>query len=330
MSLQSLFMRFHEAIQLKRFDENAELREKRDRILKRLRENLPGSVTFDWFNQGSYAMGTGIKPLDGDYDIDIGIILNNVVRSSNPYRDCSKDKDFKTVKGWVYTAIKSHTSQVDWRRPCITVYYKEAGEIIYHVDLAVLVRDDQNPAQLYLALGKEHESPSTCEWQLDDRQGFMDAIEKKCAGDDGAQFRRVVRYLKRWKDENFPKNGHAAPTGLSLTVAAYYSFNPSKTPDYYTGRSSYDDLFATLSVAKWLYGRFTQAWSTSAYGSTVHTVSLTFPFEPRDDVFGKMTQQQQEEFYQRLGHFITNLEQARSSGHAAYLRRAFGDDFPIV
>jgi len=68
MSLQSPFMKFHEAILLKRFDENAELREKRDRILKRLRDNL--SVTFEPFNQGSYSMGTGIKPLDGDYDID--------------------------------------------------------------------------------------------------------------------------------------------------------------------------------------------------------------------------------------------------------------------
>ena len=327
MSLQSLFMRFHEAIQLKRFDENAELREKRDRILRRLRENLPSSVTFDWFNQGSYAMGTGIKPLDGDYDIDIGIILNNVVRSSNPYRDRSKDKDFKTVKGWIYNAIRAHTSQVDWRRPCITVYYKEAGEIIYHVDLAVMVRDDQHPAQLYLALGDEHESPSTCEWQLDDRQGFMDAVESKCAGEDGAQFRRVVRYLKRWKDENFPKNGHAAPTGLSLTVAAYYSFSPRRTTEYYSGRVSYDDLSATLTVANWIRGRFSQTWATSL-GSIVHTVSLAFPFAPGDDVFGKMTQQQQEEFYQRLGQLISDLEQAQATGNAGYLHRIFGDDFP--
>ncbi|MBL9005294.1 MAG: nucleotidyltransferase [Myxococcales bacterium] len=326
MSLQSLFMRFHEAIQLKRFNENAELREKRDRILKRLRDNL--SVSFDWFNQGSYAMGTGIKPLDDDYDIDIGIILNNVTLSSSPYRDRSRDIDLKTIKGWVFTAVEPHTSQVEWRRPCITVYYKEAGEVIYHVDLAVMVRDAQNPEQLYLAVGKQYESLDTCKWQLDDRKGFMDAIERKCEGEDGAQFRRVIRYLKRWKDENFPKNGHAAPTGLSLTVAAYYSFSPSRTTDYFSGRVSYDDLSATLAVAKGLRGRFTQTWNTSS-GSLVHTVNLAFPFAPGDDVFGKMTQQQQEEFYQRLGQFISNLEQAQTTGNAAYLRRAFGDRFPV-
>ena len=146
--------------------------------------------------------------------------------------------------------------------------------------------------------------------------------------EDGAQFRRVIRYLKRWKDENFPKNGHAAPTGLSLTVAAYYSFSPIRTTDYFSGRVSYDDLSATLAVARGLRGRFAQTWNNSS-GSLVHTVNLAFPFAPADDVFGKMTQQQQEEFYQRLGLFISNLEQAHTTGNAAYLRRAFGDRFPL-
>ena len=326
MSLQSQFMKFHEAILLKRFDENAELREKRDRILKRLRDNL--SVTFEPFNQGSYAMGTGVKPLDGDYDIDVGIVLNNVSVNSSPYRDRSRDIDIKTIKGWVYTAVESHTSQVEWRRPCITVYYKEAGKIIYHVDLAVLLRDAQNPEQLYLTLGRKDESPATFELQQDDRQSFMTAIEQKCSGEDGAQFRRVVRYLKRWKDENFPKTGHAAPTGLSLTVAAYNAFKPQRTTDYY-GKVSYDDLAATLTVAQSLYASFRQTWGSSSY-NLVHTISLTFPFAPKDNVFGKMTEQQQEEFYQRLGQLISNLEQAKHSDNATYLRKAFGSEFPLA
>jgi len=330
MSLQSLFRKFHDSIKLRRLVENSELIEKRDRVLNRLRENLKKnySVTFTDFPQGSYAMDTGIKPLDDDYDIDIGIILNNVYVSSAPYRDRSRDIDLKTIKGWVYTSVESHTSQVEWRRPCITVFYKEAGEIIYHVDLAVLVRDAQNPEQLYLALGKQHESLETCEWQPDDRQSFMTAIEQKCSGEDGAQFRRVVRYLKRWKDENFPKNGHAAPTGLSLTVAAYNAFKPQRTTDYY-GKVSYDDLAATLTVAQSLYASFRQTWGSSS-SNLVHTISLTFPFAPRDDVFAKMTQHQQEELYQRLGQLIGNLEQAKRSDNATYLRKAFGSEFPLA
>lgn len=317
MSLQSQFMKFHEAILLKRFDENAELREKRERILKRLRDNL--SVTFEPFNQGSYAMGTGIKPLDGDYDIDIGIIL----------KDVYTDRDPVTVKGWVYDAVKNHTARVDWRRPCITVYYQDAGEVIYHVDLVVMVRDRYISNKLYLALGKQHSSADQREWQHDDRQGFMAAVDQKCQGEDGAQFRRVVRYLKRWKDVNFPKNGHAAPSGLSLTVGAYYSFTPNKTREYYTGRESYDDLSAVLAVASWLRSRFTQVWDSSSY-AYVRAISLTFPFAPKDDVFAKMSRQQQEEFYQRLGQLISNLEQAKNSDSAGYLQKAFGKDFPLA
>lgn len=316
MSLQSQFMKFHEAIQLKRFDENAELREKRDRILKRLRDNL--SVTFEPFNQGSYAMGTGIKPLDGDYDIDVGIVLNGI----------HNDRDPVTVKGWVYDAVKSHTARVDWRRPCITVYYQEAGSVIYHVDLVVLVRDRYASNKLYLALGKQHSAADQREWQHDDRQGFMTAIEEKCSGEDGAQFRRIVRYLKRWKDENFPKDGHAAPTGLSLTVAAYYAFAPKTSTDYY-GRGGYDDLSATLAVAQSLHASFRQTWASSSY-KYLHTISLAFPFAPKDDVFAKMTQQQQEEFYQRLGQLISNLEQAKRTDNAEYLRQSFGNDFPLT
>jgi len=314
MPLQSQFMRFHEAILLKRFDENAELREKRDRILRRLRENL--SVSFEPFNQGSYAMGTGIKPLDGDYDIDVGIILNNVYT----------DRDPVTVKGWVHEAIKNHTANVNWRRPCITVYYQDAGEVIYHVDLAIMVRDRYDSQKLYLAIGNQHSSADQREWQHDDRIGFMAAIEQKCSGEDGAQFRRVVRYLKRWKAVNFPKNGHAAPTGLSLTVAAFYWFSPNKTREYSTGRESYNDLSATLLVARQLLARFSQGWNSAS--GMVHTINLPFPNAPRDNVFGKMTPQQQEECYLRLGQLIGNLEQAQSTDNAAYLKKAFGSDFP--
>jgi len=233
-----------------------------------------------------------------------------------------------TVKGWVYDAVKSHTARVDWRRPCITVYYQEAGEVIYHVDLVVLVRDRHDSNKLYLALGKQHSAADQREWQQDDRQGFMTAIEQKCSGEDGAQFRRVVRYLKRWKDENFPKSGHAAPTGLSLTVAAYYAFAPKKSTDY-DGRGTYDDLSATLAVAQSLHASFRQTWSSSSY-TYLHTISLTFPFAPKDDVFTKMSPQQQDEFYQRLGQLISNLEQAKRTDNAAYLRKSFGNDFPLT
>ena len=74
VNLQSEFEEFHENIKLKEFDENSILREKRDILLDKLKKNISEeAASYTTFNQGSYAMGTGIKHEDGDYDIYVGI-----------------------------------------------------------------------------------------------------------------------------------------------------------------------------------------------------------------------------------------------------------------
>lgn len=312
MPLQSLFRRFNESIQLNRFDENAELREKRDRILNRLRDN--SSRKFDWFNQGSYAMGTGIKPLNGDYDIDIGIVFDVDHREYSPVM----------VKGWVHKALDGHTTRVEWRRPCITVYYQQAGEAIYHVDLAILSKDPYTRG-LRLAIGKEHSAADQQEWQVDDRKGFIEAIASRFSGEDAAQFRRVIRYLKRWKDNHFASQGRAAPTGLSLTVAAYFWFQPTKSGGLHG--VDYDDLGATLSLVKSIRRSFVPTWDPKL-GRNIHRLWLQFPNAPHDNVFERMTNQQMQELYQRLEQLIEWLEEASRTGAVAPLRRAFGDALP--
>ncbi len=312
MSLQPLFRRFDEKIKLNRFEEHAKLREKRDRILTRLRDNL--STKFEWFNQGSYAMGTGVEPLNGDYDIDIGIVFALDRRSYDPV----------TVKEWVYKAVEKHTTRVEWRRPCITVYYQQAGELLYHVDLAILAKDSATGA-LHLAIGKQHAEKGQREWQEDDRKGFMGLVENRFTGEDAAQFRRVIRYLKRWRDLHFASEGRAAPTGLGLTVAAYQWFQPLKKVVY--NNTDYDDLGATVSLVRSIHGNFTSGVDPATNQAGVR-LTVRFPVAPRDDVFARMTNQQMVEFRQRLAQLVTWLEEARTTGSTAGLRRAFGDDFP--
>lgn len=311
MELQPLFRQFHESILLKRFGENAELREKRDRILDRLRANLPR--TFEPFNQGSYAMGTGIKPLDGDYDIDIGIAFDLDHRQYTPVE----------VKQWVYDAVRSHTTRVEWRHPCITVYYQQSHEAIYHVDLAVFARGAYGRT-LHLAMGKQHASTSQQDWQPDDRQGFVDGIEQKYTGEDAAQFRRVIRYLKRWKDVHFSTEGRAAPTGLSLTVAAYYWFQPTRKGWY--SSSEYNDLAALVSLVNGMRQNFT--WTSDPKLGHVPRLSLKFPNAPHDDVFKRMTNQQMLEFHLRLEKLGDWLAQAQATQDTPALQRAFGNGFP--
>lgn len=73
-NLQKEFIEFHDLIKLKIDDENAKLKEKRDIILNRLSHKISSDAkSYTHFNQGSYAMATGIIPLAGEYDIDVGL-----------------------------------------------------------------------------------------------------------------------------------------------------------------------------------------------------------------------------------------------------------------
>ena len=112
-AVQKQFEDFHKAICLDDDDEKATLREKRETIIKALRANLGDDVpAFTNFNQGSYSMHTGVVPLDGNFDIDVGLIF-----------DCNQDKypDPVVLKKKVRDAIDTNFRTVEIRRPCVTV-----------------------------------------------------------------------------------------------------------------------------------------------------------------------------------------------------------------
>jgi hypothetical protein len=91
-------------------------------------------------------LGTGNKPLNGDYDIDEGIIIKI---SKDDYPDSVK------VKKWVYDALYGHTKSVEIRRLCVIVFYQQDEEPLYHVDLAVYCESDD---KIYLAKEKLNSS----------------------------------------------------------------------------------------------------------------------------------------------------------------------------
>lgn len=307
MSLQAKFRTFQQNIQLRRYSEDATLVQKREAVLARLRANNPRRFSF--FNQGSYEMGTGVKPINGDYDIDVGVVfdLGSYYSFEAP----------RTVKRWVYDAVREHTSSVSWKEPCITVQYQAAREPVYHVDLAVYGKDSYG--QLYLARGKEHSADP--HWERCDPMGLTAAIENRFNGAEAAQFRRVIQYLKRWKDVNFPAAGNAAPVGIGLTLLAYQSFRPAL--------SGYppadDDLAALRSLVKSISASFTPRWSPTR---TEYRITAHIPVEPRDDVFSRMTDQQSTEFKGRVDTLLSHLDVVSQTGSTTLLRRVFGSDFP--
>lgn len=320
-NIQKQFESFHETIKLNRFEENATLREKRDIVLGKLEENLPAVfeahdeefVEYETRDQGSYEMGTGIEPLDDDFDIDQGVYFE-ISRSDYP--------DPVVLKERVYEALDGHTNEVKIRRPCVTVWYHRDGERVYHVDLAIYADESHKIfGGSYIAMGRAHSLEENRYWEISDPQGLIDKIYRRFQGNDRAQFRRVVRYLKRWKDKNFPSDGNAAPLGVGLTVAAYrwmdnkYFDRKNQNPD---------DLSAMRSLVQSMLNHF--SWIDSR-------LVVKMPVEPYNDLFEDMTDGQHEELKEKLIILRDALNDAEAAvkprDGCKSLRKIFGADFPV-
>jgi cyclic GMP-AMP synthase DncV-like protein len=328
-NVQSQFDEFHNRIKLGRFDENQTLRDKRNIIRRKLEENLPkvfekyGELcpTFRFRDQGSYEMGTGIKPLDGDFDIDQGLYF---VVSTKTYSDPV------VLKERVYEALEGHTKRVEIRRPCVTVFYQREGESIYHVDIAVYSDASANPdGKSYLAKGKKNSDTAYRIWEVSNPQALSDTIFDRFKENDRAQFRRVVRYLKRWRDVNFPSNGHAAPLGIGMTVATYDHLQPTYT-DVVAGTP--DDLSALRTVTDALLNRFMSKWD-DANGQWARRLTVILPVEPWSDLFAQVTNSQMSQLEERLKELAAALKEAAADAdpHEACqtLQTVFGKDFPV-
>lgn len=330
--LQKSFTEFDKAIRLERNDEKATLSEKRERVLRRLSEGIKRQreegvtiPSYEPFNQGSYAMDTGVKPLNGDYDIDVGLRF-----------DLAKDDhtDPVQVKKWVYEAVDGHTKRVEVRRSCVTVFYQEGGEPSYHVDLAVYSRGKSNPdGHDHLAKGKLGSAPEHRAWEMSDPTGLCEHIANCQSGDDAEQFRRAIRALKRWKDVRFSKDGAAAPRGIALTVAAYWWFRPVvKVVDPFANETVRDDRAALIILIDAMLERFADTWSDDEKMSTPR-LKVQLPVQPKSDLCARMTNAQMRDFKTRLEELRDALRATESEIdlHAACkaLAKHFGDDFPV-
>lgn len=211
--LQRSFLNFHDNIKHEQSGERDLLRKRRELLLSDLGTYLPSDIRARAFDQGSYAMQTGVKPLRGEFDIDIGLVLNC---------DSSRFSDSVQAKQMVRDALDRGSRSVRVRRSCVTVDYTKAGFGDYHVDIAVYVRGSDDG--LRLAKGREHSESHLRVWEEAEPERLTSLLVRgKYGGEDLAQFRRCIRYLKRWKQVNFTS---PMPYSIALTVAAYNWFEP--------------------------------------------------------------------------------------------------------
>lgn len=324
-SLQSCFEKFHGAIAINE-GRDSRLRLKRDILLKNLRAGLFRNFLkkpprFEPINQGSYILGTGVKPLDGeDYDIDVGVIFDV---SKNNY-------DPTVVKSWVFEALNSLPRTLDDKFSCVRVQYHEDQEKEFHVDLAVYCKETPGLPSgqgLYLAKGRIFLNDQNDEfWEPSEPQKLKKLILQKSRGPDGAQFLRVIQYLKRWKDWNFVA-GDGRPTGIAITACAYQLFQPYKNSSISQSLGTYyipDDLRALTKLVFNILDIFS-LWDS---------VEIELPVEPYNNLFAKMNTGQMVDFRLQLEKLrdalITAWLDKDLVGACDTLRVVFGDEFPSL
>ncbi|HCU21763.1 MAG TPA: nucleotidyltransferase [Candidatus Atribacteria bacterium] len=319
-NVQKQFIDFHETIKLD--NENETLREKREIVLNKLKKKIsPDAPPYEWFGQGSYSMSTGIKPLTGEYDIDVGLFFDMPKENTEPV----------SAKQWVFDALNGHTESVIIKTPCVTVTYKENGQPSFHVDLTVYAAKNAD-GKIYLAKGRPNSALENKFWEPSDPKELIRLVNTHFdEADDRAQFRRVIRYLKRWKDEKFQSGGHSAPTGIALTVSAMSYMRPIYLVDSFTNKRKYDDLSALKTFIKNLLNAFKLIIRID--GSQVERLEVRVPTPNYDDLFAKMTDNQITTFKNKLENLLDALEEAEAEVDPVeaceILQKQFGNDFRV-
>ena len=321
-NVQTYFNKFDEKIR-RSYDDSSPLRQKRDLLLNDLRDGLRRYSQkhniriprFEHFNQGSYAIQTGIEPLPGeDYDIDVGLIFH---LSKNDYSSVQ-------VKQWVYEALNTGNRTVEYKRPCVRVQYHRAGEVLYHVDLAIYSGSAYNwDNQTYLAKGFPGSGTENRIWEVAEPKKLVDTFQQKFQyKGDQDQFKRVIRFLKRWKDVNFSANGNERPTGIAITACALNWFQRGARFNPSDGKNYYDDLTALKNLAQAVIHQF--SWRSR--------MSVKLPVPPYNDLFEKMSDKQMQNLKSKLEAFRDSLSQVEwtveSLTACQLLQDVFGDDFP--
>lgn len=331
--IQNQLIEFHDKIKLGRYDENEELRNKRDIITKKIKSGLEkyfkdkeeSVPSISFLDQGSYAIDTGINPKDGDYDIDEGIIigLNKEDYENDPIY-------FKKI---VRDIMLTHTKkEPKIKNPCVTITYSMNDEPKYHVDLPIYLKS-RNDNNLYLSWGKEFALEENKKWEISDPKGLNSYIRNSFAGDDKRQFKRVVRYLKKWKDEKFAsETSDGTPPSIGLTVIAADKFIPKKEYNIINGKEEYNDLKAMKCLIDNLISLFTYKYCDEEK-EDLYVIEYKLPVGNEGNIFSKMTNKKMDLFYKKVVKLQEALDYAINETDpnkaCTELARFFGNQIPI-
>lgn len=289
-----LFLRLDEEVKLKpkkketlRTSRNA----LRTKIQNYFKDTLKVSQPKFW-GQGSYMMNTTLVPIEGEYDIDDGVYLMHLAETSEESWPATS-----TVHNWVKKAVDGHTNTPPVNKnTCVRVIYKDD----YHIDFPIYIKsnDADHPKLAHLSEGWIDSDPKELtNW-------FNDEVKDK-----GDQLKRIVRYLKAWKD--YKKGNNKFPSGMVLTILA---------ANHFASGYEEDDDSALIATIQNIYDELDSSFS------------LKRPVFPNEELLDGWSESSIESFMTKLSDFLgkgqTALEEDDKTKASEKWIKVFGDRFP--
>ncbi len=313
------FKEFYEKIKLNKHNG---LRDKRKSLQTHLEKKLPeflenkgiNGVTktnMRFIDQGSYKINTTIKPKkieneDISLDRDVALFL--------PI-DVNEYTDSLVIRKYIKEVLEMEDKRtVKIKEPCITITYFKENDEIYHIDFPIYGKDKND--LIYLARGKGNvgsweisEPDKLNDWFLE----YPNALSEKDLKE--SQKRRIIRYLKKWKQEVFNLKS-LTPPSIGITILVCNNFVYKSKNDYC------DDLAALDETILSILENF--------------ELECELPVEPKSDVFSKLKEHDNNmsNFISELKKFHFNIIEARNMENdheaAKFIRESLGMDFKIL
>ncbi len=212
------FIEFNGTIKLSE-SKKEELRKNRNELRKKIEkyfnDEKPNETKPEFHAQGSFMMHTTVNPLPNyeedengntktlyPYDLDDGVYFIDKLENK---------QSVSTYHTWIYNAVKDHTLKGALKKnTCVRVLYADG----HNIDLPIYFEEkDKENVIPELA----HKSEGFIE---SDPIEFYEWFNNK-AND---QLKRIVRYLKAWKDKQDKSYSTKMPSGLILTILATNNF----------------------------------------------------------------------------------------------------------
>ncbi|KZE26793.1 nucleotidyltransferase [Cronobacter sakazakii] len=318
MSLQAKFKKFHDAIKLGRKDLEYTAARLKDEsittdIIERFKED--GYPVIEDFIQGSLATFTGIREKGQDFDIDRAIVIEAGLAPENPITPKLAVLEVLEKRGFKNAKIK---------KPCVTADYKAQN---LHIDIPIYRKYDNG--QYELAVGKRHSDEDNREWSRAAPRELIDWVndydaDEVYGSNKHDQFRRIVRYLKRWRNHTFGDDVRRKIYSIGIAVMVKESFCPSINDEGFP-----DDLTALRETINHIlnYRSYFTLVDVDKY-----KISVALPVSPYRDIYHNSSVATGTQFRKKLSSLLKNLDKVvdeeQESKQCELLRSEFGEDFP--